>query len=125
MIYCASQVKWWDMRKLNEPSETLILDIVKGEEQILSRALGASCLEYEGTIPTRFMVGTESGCVISCNRKGKTPAEKIVCKYTAHVGPVYALQRNPSFVKNFLTVGDWMARIWSEDCKESSIMWTQ
>lgn len=50
------QVKWWDMRKLNEPSETLILDIVKGEEQILSRALGASCLEYEGTIPTRFMM---------------------------------------------------------------------
>ncbi|PNF32875.1 Dynein intermediate chain 3, ciliary [Cryptotermes secundus] len=118
------QVKWWDTRKLNEPSETLILDIVKGEEQILSRALGASCLEYEGTIPTRFMVGTENGCVISCNRKGKTPAEKIVSKYTAHVGPVYALQRNPSFVKNFLTIGDWMARIWSEDCKESSIMWT-
>jgi dynein intermediate chain 2 len=70
------------------------------------------------------MVGTENGCVISCNRKGKTAAEKIVCKYGAHVGPVYALQRNPSFVKNFLTVGDWMARIWSEDCKESSIMWT-
>lgn len=111
------------MRKLNEPSETLILDTVKGDGQILSRALGASCLEYEGTIPTRFMVGTENGCVISCNRKGKTPAEKIVCKYTAHVGPVYALQRNPSFLKNFLTVGDWMARIWSEDCKESSIMW--
>ncbi|XP_069701576.1 dynein intermediate chain 3, ciliary [Periplaneta americana] len=120
------QVKWWDTRKLNEPSETLILDMVKpGEEQILCRALGASCLEYEGTIPTRFMVGTENGCVISCNRKGKTPAEKLVFKYTAHVGPVYALQRNPSFVKNFLTIGDWMVRIWSEDCKESSIMWTR
>ncbi|KDR14924.1 dynein intermediate chain 3, ciliary isoform X2 [Zootermopsis nevadensis] len=118
------QIKWWDTRKLNEPNETLILDVVKGEEQVLSRALGASCLEYEGTIPTRFMVGTENGCVISCNRKGKTAAEKIVSKYTAHVGPVYALQRNPSFLKNFLTIGDWMARIWSEDCKESSIMWT-
>jgi dynein intermediate chain 2 len=109
---------------LNEPNETLVLDTIKGEEQVLSRALGASCLEYEGTIPTRFMVGTENGCVISCNRKGKTPSEKIVSKYVAHVGPVYALQRNPSFLKNFLTIGDWMARIWSEDCKESSIMWT-
>ncbi|KAJ9578526.1 hypothetical protein L9F63_005255 [Diploptera punctata] len=118
------QVKWWDTRKLNEPSETLILDIVKGEEQVLSRALGASSLEYEGTIPTRFMVGTENGCVISCNRKGKTPAEKLVSKYNAHIGPVYAVERNPSFVKNFLTIGDWMARIWSEDCKESSIIWT-
>ena len=26
--------------------------------------------------------------------------------------------------QNFLTVGDWCARIWSEDIKESSIMWT-
>ena len=42
----------------------------------------------------------------------------------AHYGPVYALQRNPCFPKNFLTVGDWCARIWSEDIKESAIMWT-
>ena len=27
-------------------------------------------------------------------------------------------------LQNFLTVGDWCARIWSEDIKESSIMWT-
>ena len=26
--------------------------------------------------------------------------------------------------QNFLTVGDWCARIWSEDIKESAIMWT-
>ncbi|XP_063223643.1 dynein intermediate chain 3, ciliary [Bacillus rossius redtenbacheri] len=118
-------VKWWDTRKISEPSETLILDVVKaGEEQDLSRAVGASVLEYEPTIPIRFMVGTENGSVISCNRKGKTPAEKMIAKYSAHVGPVYALQRNPSFVKNFLTIGDWTARIWSEDCKDSAIMWT-
>ncbi|KAL3314150.1 Dynein intermediate chain 2, axonemal [Cichlidogyrus casuarinus] len=41
-----------------------------------------------------------------------------------HYGPIYALQRNPFFPKNFLSVGDWCARIWSEDCKESAIMWT-
>lgn len=108
-----------------EPTETLILDPVKGEEQCLSRALGASCLEYEGTIPTRFMVGTESGSVISCNRKGKTPVEKIISRYSAHFGPVYAVQRNPAFVKNFMTIGDWTTRIWSEDCKESAIIWTR
>lgn len=41
-----------------------------------------------------------------------------------HTGPIYSLARNPSFVKNFLTVGDFLARIWSEDCRESSIIWT-
>ena len=65
-----------------------------------------------------------SGCVFSCNKKSKTPSDKFAAIYNAHFGPVYALQRNPCFPKNFLTVGDWCARIWSEDIKESSIMWT-
>ena len=30
-----------------------------------------------------------------------------------------------SVLQNFLTVGDWCARIWSEDIKESAIMWTR
>lgn len=90
----------------------------------MARAMGASCLEYETTIPTRFMVGTEHGIILSGNRKGKLPLEKIVGKFQAHLGPVLALQRNPGFVKNFLSIGDWTARIFSEDCKESPIMWT-
>ena len=71
------------------------------------------------------MVGTEQGMVVSCNRKAKTPAEKIVSTYSGHQGPIYALQRNPFFPKNFLTVGDWTARIWSEDIKDASIMSTK
>ncbi|XP_050305470.1 dynein intermediate chain 3, ciliary [Anthonomus grandis grandis] len=118
------QVKWWDTRKLTDPIDTLILDYAKDEEQHLANALGASCLEYETTIPTRFMVGTEEGVVISCNRKGKTAMEKMSARFKAHMGPVVALQRNPAFVKNFLTIGDWSAKIWSEDCRESSIIWT-
>lgn len=42
-----------------------------------------------------------------------------------HASPIYTLARNPSFLKNFITVGDWNARIWSEDCRESSIIWTK
>lgn len=119
------QVKWWDTRKLSEPVESLILDMVKvGEPQLISRAQGVSCMEYESTIPTRFMVGTENGYVISGNRKGKSSSEKLIAKFNAHLGPVNALQRNPAFVKNFLTVGDWTARVWSEDCRDSSIIWT-
>lgn len=111
----------WDTRKLNSPLETLILS---SPGQIIEKAMGASCLEYEPTIPTRFMVGTEHGIVISCNRKGKSPSEKMALKFTAHLGPVLALNRNPAFVKNFLSIGDWTAKIWSEDCRESPIMWT-
>ncbi|XP_046998524.1 dynein axonemal intermediate chain 2-like [Schistocerca americana] len=54
------QVMWWDMRTLSEPTEKLILDPEKGEQDI-SRASGASFLEYEPTIPTQFMVGTQMG----------------------------------------------------------------
>ncbi|KAM6951521.1 dynein axonemal intermediate chain 2 [Aplochiton taeniatus] len=117
------QVLWWDIRKMSEPTERLVLDPSKKGN--LENALGAISLEFETTMPTKFMVGTEQGQVVSCNRKAKTPAEKIVCTYSGHHGPIYALQRNPFFPKNFLTVGDWTARIWSEDIKESSIMWTK
>lgn len=117
------QVLWWDIRKMGEPTEKLYLDPTK--KQDLTKAQGAMSLEYEPTMPTKFMVGTEQGTVMSCNRKAKTPAEKIVAMYTGHLGPVYALQRNPFFPKNFLSVGDWKARIWSEDIRESSIMWTK
>nr|XP_023418649.1 dynein intermediate chain 2, axonemal isoform X3 [Cavia porcellus] len=117
------QVMWWDIRKISEPTEVVILDITKKEQ--LESALGAISLEFEPTLPTKFMVGTEQGIVISCNRKAKTAAEKIVCTFSGHHGPIYALQRNPFYPKNFLTVGDWTARIWSEDSRESSIMWTK
>ncbi|NXJ85750.1 DNAI2 protein, partial [Trogon melanurus] len=117
------QVLWWDIRKLSEPTETLILDITR--KGLLENALGAVTLEFEPTMPTKFMVGTEQGIVIACNRKAKTPLEKITSTYCSHHGPVYALARNPFYPKNFLTVGDWTARIWSEESKESSVMWTK
>ncbi|KAL0822625.1 hypothetical protein ABMA28_004658 [Loxostege sticticalis] len=119
-------VKWWDTRNMSEPTDSMIIDIVKNPTDIPSvdRAIGISALEYEPTIPTRFMVGTETGLVIGGNRKGKNAVEKLPSKYEAHLGPVYSLQRNPTFLKNFLTVGDWTARVWSEDCRESSILWT-
>uniref|UniRef100_H3CAY4 Dynein, axonemal, intermediate chain 2b n=1 Tax=Tetraodon nigroviridis TaxID=99883 RepID=H3CAY4_TETNG len=117
------QVLWWDVRRLSEPTERLVLDLSRKENQ--DRALGAVSLEFEPTMPTKFMVGTEQGLVLSGNRKAKAQAEKIVCTFEGHHGAVYALQRNPFFPKNFLTVGDWVTRIWSEDIRESSIMSTR
>uniref|UniRef100_A0A7M5US50 Dynein intermediate chain 3, ciliary n=1 Tax=Clytia hemisphaerica TaxID=252671 RepID=A0A7M5US50_9CNID len=114
-------IYWWDIRKLGEPTEHLYLN--KNPKE--NKPMGGLVLEYEPTMPTKFMVGTEQGVVLSCNRKAKTPADKIVCSFSQHYGPIYALQRNPFFPKNFLTVGDWVARLWSEDLRDSSIMWTK
>ena len=72
----------------------------------------------------RYMLGTEQGLVISCDRKAKSPRETFVSLYPAHHGPVYSVQRNPVFTRNFLTVGDYCARIWSEDITDSSILRT-
>ncbi|XP_060700806.1 dynein axonemal intermediate chain 2 [Hemiscyllium ocellatum] len=117
------QVLWWDIRKLSEPVERLILDVSKKDDPDI--AYGAVSLEFESTMPTKFMVGTEQGVVILGNRKGKVPAEKIVSTFSGHHGPVYAVQRNPFYPKNFLTVGDWTARIWSEDLRDSCIISTK
>lgn len=118
------QVYWWDTRKgLSEPVDSLILDPTKKLD--LNNALGATVLEYESTMPTKFMVGTEQGSIISCNRKAKTAADKIAALYNTHSGPIYALERNPFAPKVFLSVGDWTTRIWSEDVKESSIIATK
>ncbi|NWW43827.1 DNAI2 protein, partial [Pedionomus torquatus] len=117
------QVLWWDIRKLSDPTESLVLDITR--KGLLENALGAISLEFEPTMPTKFMVGTEQGIIIACNRKAKTPSEKITSTYSSHIGPVYALARNPFYPKVFLSVGDWTARIWSDETKESPIMWTK
>ena len=54
--------------------------------------MGGLVLEYEPTMPTKFMVGTEQGVVLSCNRKAKSPSDKIVASFSQHYGPIYALQ---------------------------------
>ncbi|VVD01109.1 unnamed protein product [Leptidea sinapis] len=116
--------KWWDMRNMEAPIDEMIIDVVKSsfDTQQMQNANGISALEFEQTIPTRFMVGTENGFVIGGNRKGKTPMEKLPAMFPAHLGPVWRVERNPNFLKNFLTVGDWCVRVWSEECRESSIM---
>lgn len=74
--------KWWDLRQLDEPTDEMIMDFVTSsfDSQSMVTASGVSCLEYEATIPTRFMVGCENGRVIGANRKGKTPMEKLPFK---------------------------------------------
>ncbi len=42
--------------------------------------------------PTKFMVGTEQGAILLCNRKVKNPLDRIVSAFTGHHGPIYSLQ---------------------------------
>jgi dynein intermediate chain 2 len=113
-------VHWWDTRRLSEPVESLLLT-----ERGQSTVLGAVSLEYEAVAgPTKFMVGTEQGVVLSCNRKAKTPAERIGASYGGHHGPIYSLKRHPFFPKYFMSVGDWTARVWMEDLR-SPVMTTR
>ena len=38
------------------------------------------------------MVGTEQGIILSGNRKGKTPQDKLTHAFVGHQGPIYTLQ---------------------------------
>mmetsp|Transcript_3157 Transcript_3157/g.6112 ORF Transcript_3157/g.6112 Transcript_3157/m.6112 type:complete len:559 (-) Transcript_3157:222-1898(-) len=107
------QLCFWDTRKLGEPTEVITLD-PKGD----SAPFGGTALEYNVAAgSSKFLVGTEQGSVVLCNRKGKTKADKVGTQYTGHHGPVYAVKRHPFQPKAFLTIGDWTARVWFEDLK--------
>lgn len=111
----------WDMRSLKEPTMEYELKDPQGN------FLGGSSMEYnvEGG-STKFLIGTEQGIVMNINTKKKGD-QMVQCKDSGsgkHHGPICAIQRNPSHPKYFMTVGDWTARVWSED-NSTPIMSTQ
>ena len=119
-------VCWWDRRFFTKPKDIFIIDIENKNNKSsgdINRALSASILEYESTIPSRYMIGTQEGKVVCCSRKAKIQSEAIINVYKGHYGPIRGLQRNPAFTKNFLTVGDWSAKVWADDISDSSIFW--
>ena len=112
------QMLWWDTRNLEEPIDSLILATdAKGD----GMTLGGSSLEYNTEAgPTKFLVGTEQGVVLSLNMRNKKTNNGITVFDTnqgKHNGPIPSIQRNPTHTKYFLTVGDWTARVWTEDLK--------
>lgn len=54
---------WWDIRKLSEPTEVVIMDITRKEQ--LENALGAISLEFESTL-----VSASSSCSPRFYRRG-------------------------------------------------------
>ena len=112
------QMLWWDTRKLNEPTDSLLMSTdVKGSGQVL----GGSSLEYNSEAgPSKYLVGTEQGVVLMVNLKNRKQNNGITVFDLGagkHHGPIQSIQRNPSNSKCFLTIGDWTAKIWMEDLR--------
>ena len=116
---------WWDTRKLSEPTDELVLN------ESPTRVLGGSSMEYNIEAgPAKYLVGTEQGVVLSMNMKkakagggDKKPSDNagvISVMDTGagkHHGPIYSVHRNPFWPTNYMTVGDWSVRVWSEKNK--------
>lgn len=117
------QLLTWDMRKMLAPVESLVCDPMRGDRQSLAAAYGVSVLEYEYTMPNKYLVGTEEGAVFFGNRKGSTPAERLYARMQCNSGPVRALERNPMFGRYFATVGEYRVKVFSEECRDNPVLW--
>jgi dynein intermediate chain 2 len=110
----------WDIKRMDRPIEGDVVTLQpKGVDTGPKGVLGGLCLDYDPTVggPSKYMVGTEQGITLACNRRGKSPQDKITQSYPGHHGPVRSVMRNPAFAKFFLTVGDWTARLWCDDLR--------
>lgn len=136
---CASvstdgQLLWWDTRNLEAPIDSMELPQngagdgaakAKDGDDDKNLRLGGSSLEYNTEAgPTKYLVGTEQGIPLSINlrqRKSNNGITVLESQSSSnngqHHGAVRSIQRNPMHTKFFLTVGDWTAKIWSEDIK--------
>jgi dynein intermediate chain 2 len=111
---------WWDRKKLSEPIDELVVSEVIGDNEE-AKVLGCTRIEYnQEPSPMKYLAGTEQGYIFLANKKpGK--AVEIIQRFGLnsgkHHGPIYALQRNPFAPKYFLSIGDWTAKVWSEEIK--------
>jgi dynein intermediate chain 2 len=111
------RVLWWDMRNMTAPTDELVLKDGTSED---GKIYGGTSLCYnQDAHPHKFLVGTEQGYALMCqNRNKKTEVQgRWGDEQGKHHGPIYSCYRNPVHLKYFLTVGDWSAKIWSEELK--------
>ncbi|KAL6259716.1 hypothetical protein P5V15_009629 [Pogonomyrmex californicus] len=115
-------IKWWDIRKLRQPTDELVMDLDDPLRADIIHAIGVTRLQYEPTTGHGFLAGMENGMVINVRRKAASPTDKMAVRFNCHVGFVIAIDRNPFAVKNFLTVGDWTVKIWTDDIRENNLL---
>lgn len=117
------RILWWDQRNLDHGpvDELLINEVVDSGPNAKPKILGGTRLEYNTDAgPLKYLIGTEQGYIFQANKRPGKPVEinaRFGVNGGKHHGPVYSIERNPALYKYFLTVGDWTAKIWSEDLK--------
>eukprot|EP00834_Sanchytrium_tribonematis_P006443 NODE_474_length_7000_cov_1.160122.p1 type:complete len:439 gc:universal NODE_474_length_7000_cov_1.160122:3364-2048(-) len=102
----------WDSRKLDFPIETI--DIEPNKE---NSTHSATCVDFDFSATTKFLVGTDTGIVYNCNRKGKNSAEKLGTAYISNTALLHSVQRCPFNSKNYVSFSSQGIRLWSEDVK--------
>lgn len=107
---------------MRQPTDELVMDLDDPLRADILRAIGVTKLQYEPSIGYRFLAGMENGMVINIRRKVMKPVDKLAMRFNCHVGPVIAIDRSPFSTKNFLTVGDWTVKIWSDDIREDCLI---
>ncbi|KAK1130138.1 hypothetical protein K0M31_019822 [Melipona bicolor] len=117
-------VLWWDIRFIKKPTESLVMDLEEPDRANVYKAIGITALQFEQTMSSRFLAGTENGLVVNVNRRASNLVEKLAVKFQCYVGPVVAIDRNPVYTKNFLTIGNWSAKVWADDTKEGNLLST-
>lgn len=115
------RILWWDKKKLGSgPIDEFLLSEVVGDATD-PKVLGCTRIEYNVDAgPLKYLVGTEQGYIFQANKRPGKHVEvnqRFGVLSGKHHGPIYALQRNPHITKYFMSVGDWTAKIWSEDLK--------
>ena len=109
------------MKKLGDGpvDELLLSEVFQINDIPVPKILGGTSLEYnQDAGPLKYLIGTEQGYILQANkRKAVEIQTRFGLESGKHHGPVYALQRNPAHTKFFLSVGDWTAKVWSEELK--------
>ncbi|EGR31420.1 intermediate chain 2, putative [Ichthyophthirius multifiliis] len=117
------RVMWWDTRKFDAgPVEKLNIVEGTGENEEI---IGGTALEYNVEAgPSKFLIGTESGSILTANKKPKKAVEishRYGLEQGRHLGPIYSVHRSNQNTKYFLSVGDWSCKIWNEELKSPII----
>ena len=108
----------WDTRSNTSPLE--VIQLAPAPEALpegFTPPFGGKCLDYHTGVPTKYMVGTVEGLVMSVNRKASDPSTRISNVFPGHYGPVYAVRRHPTETKYFCSISDWSCRFFTEDNK--------
>ena len=119
---------WWDMKSQEEgPVDQLVLnEKIPVDGDYKDKVLGCTSIEYNSDAgPLKYLIGTEQGYILQANKRKQIEInQRFGVDNGKHHGPIYSLYRNPQHSKYFLSVGDWSAKVWSEELK-SPIMQTR